>query len=128
MVYDKPKLIALINETSGFDLKRYSHDLNTNTTYNATVKHAFAEHCALLSQLAPFQFIFSILFLAYLIIWLVICQIYKTQTFPVQRLLAMIPALICLQFSLDGLDLNSCPWVSSDMANQAYLRMGRVCT
>ena len=96
--------------------------------YLARMTHEFHENCSLLKQLAPLFIVFSLVYAGAFAAWAFICWKRKDQIYAVQRFLALLPAMLSLQVLLQGLDYKTCPWVNADMADQAYLKMGKVCT
>ena len=95
--------------------------------YTARMNHLFMQRCGLLKALAPFFFAFAFIFFTQFCAWMSLLGVRRETTFPVQRLLAFIPAMMSLQILTYGLDFDTCPWVGAS-PDQAYLKMGKVCT
>lgn len=71
----------------------------------------------------------SALFGASLVVWLLfVYKIMAESTLPVQKILALIPVLKGMECLLYMLEFQTCPWDSADVAEDAYLRMGKVTT
>lgn len=81
--------------------------------YTARMNHLFMERCGLLKELAPFFFAFSLIFFGQFAAWMSLLGVRRETTFPVQRLLAFIPAIMSLQILTYGLDFDTCPWVGA---------------
>lgn len=50
----------------------------------------------------------------------------KEQSFPVQKVLSLVPLLKMLESVLTNAEFKACPWESADVAEDAYLKMGKV--
>lgn len=50
----------------------------------------------------------------------------KDQTYPVQKILTLLPILKLIESMLVGADYHKCPWDSADIAEDAYIKMGKV--
>lgn len=66
----------------------------------------------------------------YVIVILVWCYVVywlrKDQTFPVQKILTLLPCLKLIESILVSADYGKCPWDSADIAEDAYIKMGKV--
>ena len=148
-MYEHPTLIAAIDEYEGSKLSKYSYnssanqnssasDTNTSSAsstvsedkvvrYTARMNHLFMQRCGLLKELAPFFFAITFIFFVQFAAWMALLAARRETTYPVQRLLAFIPAIMSLMVLMYGLEFDTCPWVGSS-PDQAYLKMGKVCT
>lgn len=66
---------------------------------------------------------FGVVFVAWIAF---VYNLRKEQAFPVQKVLTFIPLLKGLEDLLYSLMYKSCPWVSENVAQDAYLRMGQI--
>lgn len=67
--------------------------------------HTFIERCYVLENLIPFMYVDTIAFFVMFLVWLLfVTNLRKEQSFPVQRILSMIPFLKALENFLYAMD------------------------
>ena len=124
--YMNPKLISIASRTDGLAMKPFSYEQGSKNL-SFKMNHRFVENCYVLYGLAPtFFFTSTILFITSAIWISFVYGLRKNSSFPIQKILTIIPVLKGIEVMLYGLDYQKCPWVWEDIAPEAYLKMGKV--
>lgn len=85
------------------------------------------EQCYVFDSLIPILEVIVSLYFIVILIWsYVVFLLRKEQTFPVQKILTLLPVLKLIESMLVGADYHKCPWDSADIAEDAYIKMGKV--
>jgi hypothetical protein len=120
-------LIARATEDQEDKLMKFAYNNGTNGVFNASMQHQFIQHCYVFDQLIPIMALASIAFAISSVVWaIIVFHFRKEQSFPVQKILLFVPSLLSLENLLFYLEDKSCPWVSTNVAEDAYLKMGKV--
>lgn len=128
--YENPELITLADTKHEKLLEKYSYANKDNLggiIYTTKITHSFEQHCEILYALSPYFNWSAICYAILFLVWvLFVFQLRKQSTQPVQKILTLIPVLKGLESLLYAIDYNQCPWCESNLAAEAYLKMGKV--
>lgn len=125
--YSHPELIARVPSIYEEGLSALTFQANQSNHYEVRLEHKFVEYCYVFDSLIPIIEVTVALYFIVILIWVyVVYMLRKEQAFPVQKILTMLPILKMIESLLVGADYNKCPWDSADIAEDAYIKMGKV--
>lgn len=100
---------------------------NKNTSYFASLQHVFIEKCYILNPIYPTHLALAGAWALVGIAWYVVSyNIFKANTFFLQKILFLIPCSKFLECLINGLFYNACPWLGAQNPSEKYLEMARI--
>ena len=126
--FTHPRLISLVSYKVAEDIKIYAVQ-NTSKDQGITVQvaHTFIKRCDLLSPIIPTYIILTLVWIAILIcFWVHTFVVNKQFVLYLQRSLVIIPVIKIFETLVQGLFLNSCPWINQLDPFERYIEMARI--
>jgi hypothetical protein len=91
------------------------------------VEHTFLERCSILAPIVPSYILLTISWVSIIIgYWIHTYVVHKAHSLYLQRSLIIIPLIKIFETLINGLYLNSCPWISSQDPTEKYIDMARI--
>ena len=89
--------------------------------------HHFVEYCYVFDNLIPIIQTTMVIYSIVILVWCYFVYfLRKEQSMAVQKILTLLPCLKLIESILVSADYRKCPWDSADIAEDAYIKMGKV--